>query len=324
MRKGFPSLTCRHISSHPATASKRFPSLHAIPVQPARTSVYRFPNRTMATNGVPSTSSSSEPPKILMLHGYTQSGPLFHAKSRALEKAICRSLPNASFSYPTGPMRLRPADIPGFDSITKNADGDETEAYAWWRRSNAGLEYLGLQEGLAKIAATIKEEGPFDGVIGFSQGGCAAGMVAALLEAKERVQGFERGEKEGGFSCPSSFLKSEDSAELVQPPLKFAIIYSGFAAPSEIYGGFYDPPITTPMLHFIGSLDSVVDEGRSRKLVEACAGEEKVVVHPGGHFVPSQKAFLEAAVGFVLESLQEKKGKGAREEERVEDMEVPF
>lgn len=259
-----------------------------------------------------------------MLHGYTQSGPLFHAKSRALEKALCRSLPNVSFSYPTGPMRLRPADIPGFESVTKTADGDETEAYAWWRRSSAGLEYLGIEEGLAKIAATIREEGPFDGVVGFSQGGCVAGMVAALLEGKERVQGFERREKEGGLSYPSSFLKSADSAELVQPPLKFAIIYSGFAAPSELYSAFYDPPITTPMLHFIGSLDSVVDEARSRNLVRACAGEEKVVVHPGGHFVPSQKAFLEAAVGFVLESIQGMKGKQAREEERVEDMEVPF
>lgn len=278
----------------------------------------------MATNGAASTSSSSQPPKILMLHGYTQSGPLFHAKSRALEKAICRSLPNASFSYPTGPMRLRPADIPGFESLTENADGDETEAYAWWRRSNAGLEYLGLQEGLAKIATTIKEEGPFDGVVGFSQGGCAAGMVAALLEGKDRVQSFERRGREGGFSYPSSFLKSKGSSELVQRPLNFAIIYSGFAAPSEIYGGFYDPPITTPMLHFIGSLDSVVDEARSRKLVEACAGEKMVVVHPGGHFVPSQKAFLEAAVGFVLETVQGKKGKEAREEGRVEDMEVPF
>ncbi|KAI4126123.1 MAG: hypothetical protein LQ347_005101 [Umbilicaria vellea] len=278
----------------------------------------------MATNGASSTPSIAHPLKVLMLHGYTQSGPLFHAKSGALEKAICRSFPNASFSYPTGPMRLRPADIPGFESITRNADGNETEAYAWWRRSNAGLEYLGLQEGLAKIAATIKEEGPFDGVVGFSQGGCAAGMVAALLEGTERVKGFERREKEGGFPYPSSFLRSEDSAGLVQPPLKFAIIYSGFAAPSEIYSGFYDPPITTPTLHFIGSLDSVVEEARSRKLIGACAGEEKVVVHPGGHFVPSQKAFLEAAVGFVLESLQEKKRKEAREEERVEDMEVPF
>ena len=278
----------------------------------------------MATNDATSTSSTSKPPKILMLHGYTQSGPLFHAKSRALEKALCRSLPNASFSYPTGPMRLRPADIPGFESITKNADGDETEAYAWWRRSNAGSEYIGIQEGLAQIATTIIEEGPFDGVVGFSQGGCAAGMVAALLEGKERIQCFQRKETAGGLPYPSSFLKSTSSAELIQPPLKFAIIYSGFTAPPEFYSAFYDPPIRTPMLHFIGSLDSVVEEARSRKLVGACAGEEKVVVHPGGHFVPSQKAFLAAAVGFVLESVKETNKKEAREEERVEDMEVPF
>ncbi|KAA6408149.1 MAG: hypothetical protein FRX48_07891 [Lasallia pustulata] len=312
MRKGF------------LTSSKRFRLLNSVPLQAAHTSIYAFTNRTMATNGAASTSSTSQPLKVLMLHGFTQSGPVFYAKSRALEKALCRSLPNTSFSYPTGPMPLRPTDIPGFELVTKNAKGDETEAYAWWRRSNTGPEYVGIQEGLAKIAATIIEEGPFDGVVGFSQGGCAAGMVAALLEGKERVQGFERREKEGGLPYPSSFLKSTDSVELIQPPLKFAIIYSGFAAPSELYSGFYEPPITTSMLHFIGSLDSVVDEARSRKLIAACAGEEKVVVHPGGHFVPSQKAFLEAAVGFVLESTRGKQEKKAREEERVEDMEVPF
>ncbi|KAG4415009.1 hypothetical protein IFR04_011830, partial [Cadophora malorum] len=31
--------------------------------------------------------------KILMLHGYTQSGPLFHAKTRALEKLLTKSFP---------------------------------------------------------------------------------------------------------------------------------------------------------------------------------------------------------------------------------------
>ncbi|MCJ1304084.1 hypothetical protein MMC08_006896 [Hypocenomyce scalaris] len=278
----------------------------------------------MTSNGASSTSSTSQPVKILMLHGYTQSGPLFHAKSRALEKALSRSFPNASFSHPTGPRRVRSADIPGFESGINNADGEVAEAYAWWQRSNTGLEYIGIQEGLAKIAETIREEGPFDGVVGFSQGACAAGMVAALLEGKMRIQGFERAEKGGGLPYPSSFRKTTDTAELIQSPLKFAIIYSGFAAPSELYSGFYDPPITTPMLHFIGSLDSVVDEGRSRKLVEACAGEEKVVVHPGGHFVPSQKAFLETAVGFVLETVGGKSWQEVGEEERVEDMEVPF
>ena len=282
----------------------------------------------MATQRAASAPSTSHPLRILMLHGYTQSGPLFHAKSRALEKAFCRFLPIACFSYPTGPMRLQSSDIPGFESITKMADGDETEAYAWWRRSNAGSEYIGIKEGLAKIATTIREEGPFDGVVGFSQGGCAAAIVAALLEGKERVQGFERREKEGGLPYPSSFLKSTGSAELIQQPLKFAIIYSGFAAPSELYNAFYDPPITTPMLHFIGSLDTLVEEARSRKLVEACAGKGKVVIHPGGHFVPSQKSCLEAAVAFVMESVQVKNGEEVREElkeeEKVEDMEVPF
>ncbi|KFY21985.1 hypothetical protein V493_06933, partial [Pseudogymnoascus sp. VKM F-4281 (FW-2241)] len=39
--------------------------------------------------------------KILMLHGYTQSGASFHAKTRALEKALDKAFPAAP-STPSG------------------------------------------------------------------------------------------------------------------------------------------------------------------------------------------------------------------------------
>ncbi|KAL4805517.1 serine hydrolase FSH [Aspergillus unguis] len=278
------------------------------------------------------------PLKLLMLHGYTQSGPLFHAKSRALIKHITKAFPLHEIAaiYPTGPTRLNPADIPGYtpsqEGSGSGSGSDEIEAYGWYRRSNTAEPplYVGLEDGLDAIAKVLGEEGPFDGVIGFSQGAAMAAMVASLLEGQGRRDAFKKfapasSSSEGveGFQYPASFEK------LNHPALKFAMCYSGFRSPGDRYRAFYESPaIQTPILHVLGSLDAVVEEGRSRALIEACAGdpegEGKVVWHPGGHFLPSQRPYLDAAVKFIRETLEGGKQKDDKPEEDVNDMDLPF
>jgi surfactin synthase thioesterase subunit len=91
-----------------------------------------------------------------------------------------------------------------------------------------------------------------------------------------------------------------------------------------MYSAFYTPKIQTPMLHFIGSMDTVVDEKRSLLLAQACE-TEKVVYHPGGHFLPSsQKEYVGALVGFMREVLAAEQKVGGQSEERAEDMDLPF
>ncbi|KAL2860249.1 serine hydrolase FSH [Aspergillus pseudodeflectus] len=282
---------------------------------------------------------ATRPPlKLLMLHGYTQSGPLFHAKSRALIKHITKAFPlhEVSALYPTGPLRLNPADIPGYTpqegSGSGAADSEETEieSYGWYRRSNTAEPplYVGLEDGLDTIAKVLSEEGPFDGVIGFSQGAAMAAMVVSLLEEKRQdaFAHFASSSSSGveGFAYPASFAK------LSHPALKFAVCYSGFRSPGDRYRAFYEsPPIQTPVLHVLGSLDAVVEESRSRSLIEACVGdpeaEGKVVWHPGGHFLPSQRPYLDAAVRFIRECLDGAVQKdNANHEEDVNDMDLPF
>lgn len=252
------------------------------------------------------------------------------------------------------------------------------EAYGWWRRKDVSImrdgqsqsqsqghsqsrketstevHYTGLPASLSFIADVIRSSGPFDGIIGFSQGAAFAAMITSLLEGSERKRAFEA--SEGGMGYPACFLRTTTTTTttndnndggveegvgveegFIQPPLKFAVCYSGFAAPGPLYRAFYSPPIRqTPILHVLGQLDVVVDEARGRELVKACEGGDRggsrVVVHPGGHFVPSQKAWLDAVVGFVRECVMEGEREGGRKgeeerkerEERVEDMEVPF
>lgn len=283
-----------------------------------------------------------------MLHGFTQTGRLFEIKTKAVKKALEKAIPPApkpghlkqypgglEFHYPTGPIKLDAANIPGFDAEN---DKENPEAYGWWRRKGEGepFYYEGIELGLGRMAEVLQEEGPFQGVIGFSQGGAAAGMLASLLEPGRR-EAFEAAQSHGGMSYPEAF-KSDTGyiEEAVHPPLKFAVSYSGFgAATNALYQAFYQPKIQTPMLHFLGTVDTIVSEERSLRLVDACAdgrgkkegGVERVVYHPGGHFLPSSsKQYVAALAAFIREAVGEDlNGTSTSEkEERVEDMDVPF
>ncbi|TVY39418.1 Dihydrofolate reductase, partial [Lachnellula occidentalis] len=256
--------------------------------------------------------------KILMLHGYTQSGSLFHGKTRSLEKILIKafppppppphnkSLPASAFSgtppisfppftlshfsnttqrikeqenshhspgvtliYPTAPILLHPADIPGFDPSTQ----ESRDAYGWWKKSDTSDEYTGLEDGLATIRDAIKDAGGIDGVMGFSQGGCAAALVASLLEP-DRPAAFAA--HQAAHPDAHALAYPAGWAELQREfgQLKFAVSYSGFYAPGDRYKAFYEPKIRTKVLSVIGSLDSVVGEDRSRGLVERCVGGE--------------------------------------------------
>jgi fermentation-respiration switch protein FrsA (DUF1100 family) len=269
-----------------------------------------------------------------MLHGYTQSGPLFQAKTGALRKTLQKAFPSGiDLVYPTAPLRLSPADE-SFLHKDEAKDGaeedDEIDAWAWWRRKGSGEPYTyeGIEIGLSHIASVLKKDGPFDGVIGFSQGGALAAMLASLLEPNRRAA-FEAQYPSGGMRFPESFCADTGFMEdTIHPPLKFAVSYSGFAARGKNpYHAFYEPKIKTPVLHFLGTQDVVVEEARSLALVQACehSGERYVVYHPGGHFLPStQKASVNALVGFIKEVMSDEEGKGKKEEEKVEDMDVPF
>ena len=218
--------------------------------------------------------------------------------------------------YPTGPIRLLPADIPGFD--INAAQGDtESDSWGWWKREIGGGRYIGIEEGLDSICQIIKEAGGVDGVIGFSQGAAAAAMVASLLEPG-RLTAFEavgKGHPEA-LGYPKSWI--EMMRETGQGQLEFAVSYSGFYSPNELYKGFYEPKIATPMCHFIGSLDSVVEEKRSLALVDVCM-DARQVYHPGGHFVPAGKEMVGVLLAFIKECSTAKE-----KEESVEDMDVPF
>ncbi|KAJ5115986.1 hypothetical protein N7456_000334 [Penicillium angulare] len=236
--------------------------------------------------------------KILMIHGYTETGESFRADISGLEKALQKAFPAApapnhhplypgglELFFPTGTWRLRPTDwaryIPGTDP-----------GYGWFYKVPDDEEFPGLDQGLTRLGELMKAEGPFAGVIGYSQGGFLTGLISSMLEPG-RKQRFEEIEKEsGGISFPAAF-------EDVQP-IKFSISCCGFAGLSPRYKAFYSPPISS-LLHVNGRLDDIVYDKRSRTLIDASLGdeEEKVLIHPGGHTVPTTPLYTDAIIMYI-------------------------
>ncbi|KAJ5751907.1 hypothetical protein N7520_008824 [Penicillium odoratum] len=238
--------------------------------------------------------------KILMLHGSRQSGELFKAKIQAIEKLTKQALKTEiEFIYPTAPFALEPQ---GEVSELRDRHG----AWTWFQSVSLDSLNPGLEKSLDFIASILKISGPFDGIIGFSQGAALGVMVAAILENyRDREMAFRSFEAGGGMLYPASL------GECGHPPLKFVVSISGYVASHAAYRGFYEPAICTPSLHYWGSLDTVVDEEASMRLVNCCQGSEGaelapcIIRHPGGHVVPSGKRQLVGIVHFMKSCMEE-------------------
>ncbi|KAK9385646.1 serine hydrolase FSH [Lipomyces mesembrius] len=216
--------------------------------------------------------TSSEMGKILFLHGYTQSGSLFSKKSAALRKALQKL--GYTASYPTAPIKLALPDSADLEERAQlEGKSIDDESFGWWvLDEEKEEEYVGLDKTWAYLAEYIEEEGPFDGTVGFSQGAALAGML-----------------------CSQITKIAPD-----HPPFKFAVLYSGFGSQLPQH-----PLISTPTLHILGSLDTVVSEQRSKTLIDACEKDMRVVyTHPGGHFVPSSKNSLNTVTGWILTTMK--------------------
>lgn len=192
------------------------------------------------------------------------------------------------------------------------------DANGWWKLRDRGEEQEGVETGLNSVATVLKEHGPMDGVMGFSQGAALAAMVVALLEPC-RESAFA--ELPGGVEFPESFKG------LQHPQLQFGVCFSGLRNKHEKYTAFYEPKIQTPVLHVLGSMDTIVEESESLALAERCedGGKGMVIRHAGTHTVPTSDRDIAAVIQFIRNAFPVADAAAKKdEEEDVLDMDMPF
>lgn len=126
--------------------------------------------------------------RILCLHGYGQNADFFRARTGALRKALPKG--STEYVFLPGPYVANASFLSSDD-----ADGDSRGLkLSWWdmesdsSRPSTSTQYIGLQESLLRARQTIEDDGPFDGILGFSQGATFAAILCLLPPAPPPVR----------------------------------------------------------------------------------------------------------------------------------------
>ena len=153
-----------------------------------------------------------------------------------------------------------------------DADKQGPESVGWWQESVTSLERL------------IEEEGPFDGLLGYSMGSAAAFALLATVP-------------EGTF--------------------RFAVLCCGYVSDNNatIMGQLEERrPLRTPTLHCHGRADYVIPGSYSKPMLDYF--EEKaneLCEHPGGHDVPRDANHVGQLATFLLRFVKPGPGTGSND-----------
>ncbi|KAK9664487.1 hypothetical protein RND81_14G045800 [Saponaria officinalis] len=205
--------------------------------------------------------------KILCLHGFRTSGAFLKKQISKWDPSIFAhfDLDFADGLYPAGGR----SDIEGIFP---------PPYFEWFQFNKEFTEYTNLDECISYLCEYITTNGPFDGLLGFSQGATLCGLLA-------------------GYQLQGKVLTEHS-------PIKFLISVSGskFKAP-EIHDVAFKDPIAVKSVHFVGEKDWL--KLPSEELAAAFV-DPLIIRHPQGHTVPRlDEAATEQLVNWTKDLLVE-------------------
>lgn len=233
--------------------------------------------------------------KILCIHGYRQNAQSFREKTGSFRKALKKS---AEFVYITAPHLVPPGNmgraawtpveqdneskLSALDSNGSQSQQEGEGERGWWfsREDDyfKAVDHSDMVKGydvsLEQVVNVLeKEDGGFDGIMGFSQG---ATFVSLLCLKQEQ-------EKRHWF--------------------KFAILVAGFKSRLIPHNKFYQGVANIPSLHVIGEDDKVISTDMAEELMSFFSDPRRIS-HPGGHYVPASSAQKQGYIQFLEEMKQ--------------------
>lgn len=221
--------------------------------------------------------------------GFGQSGAEFEISTRRLRDALKSTLPHSelhdeicAFEYPTAPLALH-------DTYEAQVGKGR---FAWWRRLDNIGEYTELSATLMYLKDYITNQGPFDGVVGFSQGATLAHMLASWCEASVSSRRRDALARQG----------RPLSSTPPQNPFRFSIGFAGWKGTEAYHGGFYDPAMETPTLFVRGQWDVNVPSRAPSELLN-CSTRGQFLEHSGTHYVPRTRDLVASVANFVSRAL---------------------
>ncbi|URE49577.1 Bet1-like protein [Musa troglodytarum] len=191
-------------------------------------------------------------PRFLCLHGFRTSGAIM--RTQVVGKWPEEVTARLDLVFPDAPFPAEgKSDVEGIFS---------PPYYEWFQFDKDFMKYTNLDECFAYIEDLMIQHGPFDGLMGFSQG---AILSAALVGLQAR-----------GFALTRV------------PKVKYLIIIGGAKFQSQaVAERAYAAPIDCTSLHFLGDMDFLRKHGEA--LLESFV-KPYVIRHPKGHTVPRLEA----------------------------------
>lgn len=235
--------------------------------------------------------------RILCLHGFRQNASSFKGRTASLAKKL-RSI--AEFVFVDAPHELcfifQPSVVEGHSESSTEHGGPPpkekcNKKFAWlvppdftagseanWKEADGPFDPLqyqqqtnGFDSSLAYLKSMYLREGPFDGILGFSQG---AAMAALVCARKDELKG--------------------------EIDFRFTILCSGFALNLAV---FEHGSINCPSLHIFGR-----DHGRDRQIPNKASadlaeyfenGSRVVIQHDSGHIIPTRSPYIDEIKNFL-------------------------
>ncbi|XP_061361428.1 rhodanese-like domain-containing protein 6 [Gastrolobium bilobum] len=238
--------------------------------------------------------------RILCLHGFRQNASSFKGRTASLAKKLKKI---TEFSFVDAPHELpfiyqTPMSVPcgncassSLPSIPPPPLENCKKKFAWFVASNfdgsSGVDWKvadgpfdplqyqqqtdGCDISLSHLKNVFSQEGPFDGILGFSQGAAMAALISAQQEKLEGTMDF-----------------------------KFVILCSGFALHVK---GMDGGPIKCPSLHIFGNehgKDRQIANQASKELASLYDGGCSVIVeHDCGHIIPTRSPYIDEIKNFL-------------------------
>jgi hypothetical protein len=224
--------------------------------------------------------------RLLMIHGYAQNDEIFRAKSRRFTAYMRSAYPHTEFIWANGPIHLHPGD--GTESSDSQKDDSSIHFRAWFHQDVPGKVFREQSESLSYMAELLWRHGPFDGVVGFSQGSIMAVTLASLLQGDIRRKAYQNQphSPDTTLPYPHSFTR------LAHPPLKFGILFCPGLLPTGAEWLWEDPPLSTPFCRFVGRYDTVVSDIQRETALRMTATKGSITVtHQGSHCLPTSDVF---------------------------------
>uniref|UniRef100_A0A1A9V5H8 FSH1 domain-containing protein n=1 Tax=Glossina austeni TaxID=7395 RepID=A0A1A9V5H8_GLOAU len=209
--------------------------------------------------------------RVLCLHGYRQNGETFKSKLGSFRKFVGKY---AEFVFIDAPHKAKPLQ----------EDREElSDQLSWWfnkddgsfKGTNKNGPAFGFQVSLKVVEKAWKTRGPFQGLLGFSQGACLVGLICGLAKRK------------------LTSIKPE-----------FAILSSGFVSGSLVHKAIYEESIVIPTLHVYGLSDEIIPKEMSKELTNNFKNVE-ILEHNGGHYFAATAQQKQTYINFFQDRLQE-------------------